>query len=102
VFPRIRLETDSLELAIALARAGLGLTVAPRWAIASMEKGLAALNVGDSGLWRTWVVAYPASMRLTSIHRAFLRICSEQLGAALSGTLATDETSANLERSGAA
>src|SRR5215467_9544870 len=97
VFPRIRLETDSLELAIALARAGLGLTVAPRWAIASMEKGLAALNVGDSGLWRTWVVAYPASMRLTSIHRAFLRICSEQLGAALSGTLATDETSANLE-----
>jgi DNA-binding transcriptional LysR family regulator len=103
VFPRIRLETDSLELAIALARAGLGLTVAPRWAIISME-GLAALNVGDSGLWRTWVVAYSAAMRLTSIHRAFLRICSEQLGAALSGTPANEglETSANLERSGAA
>jgi hypothetical protein len=43
-------------------------------------------------------------MRLTSIHRAFLRICSEQLGAALSGTPANEglETSANLERSGAA
>jgi DNA-binding transcriptional LysR family regulator len=104
VFPRIRLETDSLELAIALARAGLGLTVAPRWAIISMEKGLAALNVGESGLWRTWVVAYSAAMRLTSIHRAFLRICSEQLGAALSCTAANEalETSANLERSGAA
>jgi hypothetical protein len=69
-----------------------------------MEKGLSALNVGDSGLWRTWVVAYSAAMRLTSIHRAFLRICSEQLGAALSGTSANEghETSANLDRSGAA
>jgi len=104
VFPRIRLETDSLELAIALARAGLGLTVAPRWAMISMEKGLAALKVGDSGLWRTWVVAYPASMRLTSIHRAFLRICSEQLGAALRGTPAKEglEAAASLERTGAA
>ena len=104
VFPRVTLETDSLELAIALARAGLGLTVAPRWAMISMEKGLAALKVGDSGLWRTWVVAYPASMRLTSIHRAFLRICSEQLGAALSGTPAKEgrEAAASLEPTGAA
>ena len=104
VFPRITLETDSLELAIALARAGLGLTLAPRWAIIAMEKGLAALTVGDSGLWRTWVIAYPASMRLTSIHRAFLRICSEQLGAALSGAPAKEglESSASLEPTGAA
>jgi DNA-binding transcriptional LysR family regulator len=104
VFPRITLETDSLELAIALARAGLGLTVAPRWAMISMGKGLAALKVGDSGLWRTWVVAYPASMRLTSIHRAFLRVCSEQLTAALSSAPAKEdlETPASLERTGAA
>ena len=104
VFPRIRLETDSLELAIALARAGLGLTVAPRWAMISTDKGLTALNIGDSGLWRTWVVAYPASMRLTSIHRAFLGICTEHLGAALSGVPGKEglEISASLERTGAA
>ena len=101
---RLKKATDSLELAIALARAGLGLTLAPRWAIIAMEKGLAALTVGDSGLWRTWVIAYPASMRLTSIHRAFLRICNEQLGAALSCTPAKDglDTSASLERTGVA
>jgi hypothetical protein len=70
----------------------------------STEKGLTAINVGDSGLWRTWVVAYPASMRLTSIHRAFLCICREQLGAALSGAPAKEglETSPSLEPTGAA
>ncbi len=102
VFPRITLETDNLELAIALASEGLGLTVAPRWAVVEMPQGLAALSVGKMGLWRTWSITYPASLRLTSIHRAFLRICTEKLGSALSGTRSegTPEPAVNWERTG--
>ena len=102
VFPRITLETDSLELAIALARAGLGITVAPRWAVAAAPQGLTMLSVGKTGLWRTWAVTYPAALRLTSIHRAFLRICGEQLGAALSGIPPKEADSAGWERTGTA
>jgi DNA-binding transcriptional LysR family regulator len=83
VFPRITVETDNLELAIALAREGLGITVAPRWMIAAMPRGITAISVGKTGLWRSWSIAYPASLRLTSIHRAFLKICTEQIGAAI-------------------
>ncbi len=85
-FPRVRMETDSLELAIALVREGLGLTVVPRWALMPARPGLAALEIGENGLWRGWIVAYPASLRLTSIHRAFLDICAKRLGTVLSGS----------------
>jgi DNA-binding transcriptional LysR family regulator len=104
VFPRITLETDSLELAIELAHEGVGLTVAPRWAVAPGPKGLAAISVGKSGIWRNWIVTYPASLRLTSIHRAFLRICSEQLGDAFAGVVreAAPEAPINWERTGTA
>ena len=98
VFPRITLETDNLELAIALARVGLGATVAPRWAVTSAQPGLAMISVGKTGLWRTWAVTYPAALRLTSIHRAFLHICGEQLGAALSGAPLKEAESASWER----
>ena len=102
VFPRITLETDSLELAIELAHEGLGLTVAPRWAVGASSKGLAAISVGKTGLWRNWTITYPASLRLTSIHRAFLRICSEQLGHAFSGVSQepVPEAPMNWERTG--
>ncbi len=100
VFPRITMETDSLELAIALAREGLGLTVAPRWAIGAAPE-VAALRIGAAGLWRTWLIAYPASLRLTSIHRAFLRICTDSVGI-LSGMPKNDamEPSVNWEKTG--
>jgi len=92
VFPRITLETDNLELAIALAHAGLGLTVAPRWALIALSKGLVARSIGEAGLWRTWVITYPASLRLTSIHRAFLAICGEQLSTAFGGVPGKETT----------
>ena len=103
-FPRITLETDSLELAIALVRAEVGLTVAPRWAVAAMPQGVTALSVGPSGLWRTWALTYPAALRLTSIHRAFLRICGELLNAGLGHAPAKEgqETPMNWERTGTA
>ncbi|HKN01487.1 MAG TPA: LysR family transcriptional regulator [Candidatus Binataceae bacterium] len=101
VFPRITLETDNLELAIALVREGLGLTVAPRWAVApATSRGLAALSVGKTGLWRNWSIAYPASLRLTSIHRAFLRICGDQLGSALSARPSQGISESSWERTG--
>jgi DNA-binding transcriptional LysR family regulator len=102
VFPRITLETDNLDLAVALARAGLGITVAPRWAVTPAARGVSMLSIGKSGLWRTWAVTYPAALRLTSIHRAFLRICGEQLGAALSAEPAREAESGNWERTGTA
>ena len=102
VFPRISLETDSLDLALALARGGLGITVAPRWAVTSAPQGVAMLSVGKTRLWRTWNVTYPAALRLTSIHRAFLRICSEQLGAAFSGVPVKEAESTGWERTGTA
>ena len=100
VFPRITLETDSIELAIALVREGLGLTVAPRWAIPPVTNGLAARSIGRAGLWRTWSIAYPASLRLTSIHRAFLRICGERLNLGSTGasTPAPSEDSTSWRR----
>ena len=102
VFPRITLETDSIDLAIALARAGLGITVAPKWAVTPAPQGVVMLSAGKSGLWRSWAVTYPAALRLTSIHRAFLRICGEQLGAALSGIPLKEGESAGWERTGTA
>ena len=103
-FPRIVLETDSLELSIALAAAEVGLTVAPRWAVAATSQGVTALSVGPTGLWRTWALTYPASLRLTSIHRAFLRICGELLNAGFGSAPAREsaEAAVNWERTGTA
>jgi len=99
VFPKVTLETDNLELALALAREGLGLTVAPRWAVAATPE-LAPLRVGAAGLWRTWTVAYPASLRLTSIHRTFLRICAERAGLLSDTPKEPAQPSVNFDKTG--
>lgn len=46
------------SVAIDLARANLGVTVMPRWAVAPvLGSGLAAVRVGRGGLWLDWAVA---------------------------------------------
>lgn len=79
VFPKVAVETNSLEAAIALVRDGLGVAVAPRWALDGTWQDVGAVPIGRTGLWRHWAVAYPAALHLTAIHRTFLKICSEQI-----------------------
>jgi DNA-binding transcriptional LysR family regulator len=81
VFPRIAVETDSLELAKQLVLDGLGVTIAPRWAVqAEVGRGeLNAVGFGRVGLWRNWYGAYPQANRLTAQGRTFLRVCGQRL-----------------------
>jgi DNA-binding transcriptional LysR family regulator len=81
VFPNICVETDDLDLAKQLAIRGHGISVGPRWAFThEIEKReLAALRLGDAGVFRDWCLAYHHGSQLDGLRRNFLRICSEEM-----------------------
>ena len=60
-FPTVAIEIDQLEGVKELVRAGIGVAVVPRWAARrELAAGsLAAVSLGDTGLRRTWALAYP-------------------------------------------
>lgn len=86
IFPRVAVELDDLEGAVAVARVGLGVAIVPSWAvIADCTNGsVRALPIGKRGLTRSWSVALPAQTPQTQPLKAFVRLCKERLPAALS------------------
>jgi LysR family transcriptional regulator, transcriptional activator of the cysJI operon len=81
VFPEIIVETDDLDMAKQLAIDGHGITVAPRWSVlAELERReLCAIQLGASGVFRQWCLAYHHGAELTGMRRNFLKICQEEM-----------------------
>ncbi|MFN8642890.1 MAG: LysR family transcriptional regulator [Candidatus Binatia bacterium] len=86
IFPRIVMELDHLGAVASMVRAGLGLAIVPRWAIADdlAEGRLAALSIGKSGLARAWGLGLRAEDHQPQTLRAFVRLCLERLPTLLS------------------
>lgn len=62
VFPKRTMELMVTPAVLAMARAGYGIAIAPRWLLeppGSMD-GLVALSLGEHGLWRPWYAAHDA------------------------------------------
>jgi DNA-binding transcriptional LysR family regulator len=81
VFPHIVMELDHLGAVSSMVRAGLGLAVVPRWAVATdlAANRLAALSIGKSGLYRAWGLGQRAEDHQPQTLRAFVRLCLERL-----------------------
>lgn len=88
VFPKIAVETDSVELAKRLVAEGIGITIAPRWtASAEIEQNrLCAIRLGQVGLWRNWYVAYPQAHAPAAPARSLIRLCSDHLPRMFAGS----------------
>jgi DNA-binding transcriptional LysR family regulator len=86
IFPRIVMELDHLGAVASMVRAGLGLAIVPRWAIAEdLASGrLAGLSIGKTGLARAWGLGLRAEDHQPQTQRAFVRLCLERLPALLS------------------
>jgi DNA-binding transcriptional LysR family regulator len=86
IFPRIVMELDHLGAVASMVRAGLGLAIVPRWAVADdLAAGrLAALSLGKTGLARAWGLGLRAEHHQPQTQRAFVRLCLERLPALLS------------------
>lgn len=86
IFPRIVMELDHLGAVASMVRAGLGLAIVPRWAVADdlAEGRLAALAIGKSGLARAWGLGLRAEDHQPQTLRGFVRLCLERLPALLS------------------
>ena len=86
IFPRIVMELDHLGAVTSMVRAGLGLAIVPRWAVADdLASGrLAALTIGKNGLARAWGLGLRVEDHQPQTQRAFVRLCLERLPALLS------------------
>jgi DNA-binding transcriptional LysR family regulator len=86
VFPRMVMELDHLGAVASMVRAGLGLAVVPRWAIADdLAAGrLAGLAIGTCGLARAWGLGMRAEDHQPQTLRAFMHLCLEWLPPLLS------------------
>ena len=85
VFPRIVMEMDHLGAVSSMVRAGLGLAVVPRWAVAAdISAGrLDGLSIGKNGLYRSWGLGLRVEDHQPQTLRAFVRLCRERLPALL-------------------
>jgi DNA-binding transcriptional LysR family regulator len=85
IFPRIVMELDHLGAVASMVRAGLGLAIVPRWAVADdLAAGrLAGLTIGKIGLARAWGLGLRAEDHQPQTLRAFVRLCLERLPALL-------------------
>jgi len=86
IFPRIVMELDHLGAVARMVRAGLGLAIVPRWAVADdLAAGrLCALTIGKNGLARAWGLGLRAEDHQPQTQRAFVRLCLERLPGLLS------------------
>ena len=80
------MELDHLGAVTSMVRAGLGLAIVPRWAVADdLASGrLAALTIGKNGLARAWGLGLRVEDHQPQTQRAFVRLCLERLPALLS------------------
>ncbi len=85
IFPRIVMELDHLGAVASMVRAGLGLAIVPRWAVADdLASGrLSGLSIGKTGLARAWGLGLRAEDHQPQTLRAFVRLSLERLPALL-------------------
>lgn len=85
VFSRIVMEMDHPGATSSMVRAGLGLAVVPRWAVAAdISAGrLDGLSIGKTGLYRAWGLGLRLEDHQPQTLRAFVRLCRERLSALL-------------------
>jgi DNA-binding transcriptional LysR family regulator len=85
VFPQIAMELDYMDAVKAMARAGLGVAIVPRWAVTReiTAAELVALPIGKSGLTRAWAVAVPEQSHRSTPLKAFVHSCTVRLPAML-------------------
>jgi DNA-binding transcriptional LysR family regulator len=98
IFPTIAVETDNLELAKALAIRGVGITIAPSWALSNeLAYGqIRALHLGRPGLRRNWCVAYHQTAPFSAMQNNFLKMCSDLIPRLLSRNSLAREPQINL------
>jgi DNA-binding transcriptional LysR family regulator len=97
IFPSIAVETDNLELAKALVISGVGVTIAPRWALGNELAGgqIRALQLGRPGLRRNWCIAYHQAAYASAMQNNFLKMCSGLIPRLLSGNSLAREPQGN-------
>jgi len=85
VFPRVAMEIDHLEAVTKMVARGLGVSVVPRWAIASeiASGDVTAVPIGPRGLSRGWAVGFLEESSTRQALRAFVNLCADQLPAVL-------------------
>ncbi|HEY8513976.1 MAG TPA: LysR family transcriptional regulator [Candidatus Binatia bacterium] len=81
VFPRIAIEVDQLGALCALVARGMGVSVVPRWAVATQIAAgeVVAVPIGPRGLSRAWAVGFLEESSPRQALRAFVRLCAEVL-----------------------
>ncbi|MEW6270533.1 MAG: LysR family transcriptional regulator [Thermodesulfobacteriota bacterium] len=85
VFPRVAMEIDHLEAVCKMVARGLGVSVVPRWAVASeLAAGdVVAVPIGARAPSRGWAVGFLEESSPRQALRAFVRLCADQLPAVL-------------------
>jgi len=81
VFPAVAIEIDQLEGVKDLVRAGVGVSIVPRWAARrELAAGaLAAAAVGEGGLRRTWALVFPDAQPRPATIASVVRLLAEEL-----------------------
>ena len=81
VFPNVAIEIDQLEGLKDLVRAGVGVSVVPRWAARReiAAGALGAVSIGEAGLRRTWGLVYPDVQPRPATVTAVVRVLAEEL-----------------------
>jgi len=81
LFPHVAMEADLMSGVLGLVRAGFGVTVLPRWAVASDVAGgrLIARPIGETGLYRGRGLVLSEHLHRLRTVKAFVQLCSERL-----------------------
>jgi len=86
-FPRVAMEVDDFAALVRMVACGVGLAVAPRWAVApeSARGEVVVVPLAGGALSRTWAVAYVEESQPRQALRAFVRSCAERVPPLLGG-----------------
>ncbi len=81
IFPKISMELDHLGAAVGMVKAGIGVSVLPRWAVESLSStgDIAVRPIGRSGLFRKWALATRAEGHMSHSVKAFVNLGIELL-----------------------
>jgi DNA-binding transcriptional LysR family regulator len=81
VFPSVAIEIDQLEGVKELVRAGVGVSIVPRWAARGeiAAGALGAVSIGDEGLRRTWAIVFPDGQLRPPTTAAVVRLLADAL-----------------------
>ena len=91
VFPRVAMEIDHQEAVTAMVARGLGVAAVPRWAIAAeiASGDVVPLQLGASGLGRSWALGFLEESQPRQALRAFVRLCGERIPTVLATAATT-------------